>query len=139
MVNSQDSNGIGGRFALLQPDEVYDPKERASAASSKRRRRKSAKASLSDNSTSIDGLILNGRPTLRTVSEVDVLRSNSAEVSSSLDAAATVVLGSARLDRHTDAEIPQHNAKRPHASLSFQEPNRGSAESKYNKVTGFTY
>lgn len=134
MVNSQDTNGIGGRFALLQSGQPDEPAAVNNSAS-KRRRKKAARASTSDqsaeSSSSIDRLVLNGRGSLRTVSEGDVLRSNSAEVSSSLDAAASIVLAPARQERHTDAaDVPHHILKRPHASFSFQEPQRGLAESR---------
>lgn len=132
MVNSQDTDGVGGRFALLQSDSSYENKPISNSAS-KRRRKKSASAAISEHSasssTSID-LLLNGRGSLRTVSEGEVLRSNSAEVSSSHDAAAIAELAPARLERHTDAEVPHYNTKRPHASLSFQESHRGLAESR---------
>lgn len=137
MANSRDLDVTGNRFVLLQPEQTQGHAN-TSASSSKRRRRKSAKASTSnrsaESSTSIDGLVLNGRIPLKTVSEVDVLRSNSAEVSSSLDAAATFVLAPGRLERHTDADIPHHTAKRPHASFSFQDPSRGLAESRYTNA-----
>ena len=137
MANSRDLDVSGNRFALLQPEQTVRQTE-AGASASKRRRRKSAKASTSDRSaegsTSIDGLVLNGRVPLSTVSEVDVLRSNSAEVSSSLDAAATLVLAPGRLERHTDADIPRQTTKRPHASFSFQDPSRGLAESGYTEA-----
>lgn len=137
MANSRDLDVSGNRFALLQPEQTQGHTD-TSASASKRRRRKSAKASTSDrsaeSSTSIDGLVLNGRIPLKTVSEVDVLRSNSAEVSSSLDAAATFVLAPGRLERHTDADIPHHTAKRPHASFSFQDPSRGLAESRHTNA-----
>lgn len=133
----RDGDSVSGRFALLEiaQDSPGQHNDKASS-SSKRRRRKSAKASINHRTsseeitTAFTGSSVQTKLPLRTVSELDVLRSNSADASSSLDAAIPVILPSAGIERHTDADVPQHIPRRPQASLSFQESNRPLAESK---------
>jgi len=103
--------------------------ELENSKSSKRRRRKSAKANLESTDSSEEPSALArgssgsstsfAKPPLKSISEAAVLRSNSAEPASALEA--TSLQSSLRQDRHTAEDVLKRTARRPHMSLSFQE------------------
>jgi len=128
MHNTADLDGSGGRFAILRT-ESEPTSELENSKSSKRRRRKSAKANLeSPDSSEEPSALAHGssgsstsfaKPPLKSISEAAVLRSNSAEPASVLEA--TSLQSSLRQDRHTAEYVLKRTARRPHMSLSFQE------------------
>jgi len=128
MHNTADLDGSGGRFAILRT-ESEPTSELENSKSSKRRRRKSAKANLESTDSSEEPSALArgssgsstsfAKPPLKSISEAAVLRSNSAEPASALEA--TSLQSSLRQDRHTAEDVLKRTARRPHMSLSFQE------------------
>ncbi len=128
MHNTADLDGSGGRFAILRT-ESEPTSELENSKSSKRRRRKSAKGNLeSTDSSEEPSALAHGsigssttfaKPPLKSISEAAVLRSNSAEPASALEA--TSLQSSLRQDRHTAEDVLKRTARRPHMSLSFQE------------------
>ncbi|KAL0038272.1 hypothetical protein WJX77_000041 [Trebouxia sp. C0004] len=128
MHTTADLDRSGGRFALLRTESEHSS-ELDNSKSSKRRRRKSAKANLesTDSSEEPSALVHGssgsttsfGKPPLKSISEATVLRSNSAEPASALEA--TTLQSSLRQDRQTAEDVLKRTARRPHMSLSFQE------------------
>lgn len=129
MARADNTDAAGGRFALLNGNSTAEVSRDSSTKSSKRRRRKSAKthtnddlagtSSLFDGSRS--GSLSHEKPPLRTISELADLRSNSADVSSSLEVTTELGSGLIRLARQTAEEPLQHTPRKPHASMSFQD------------------
>lgn len=132
MARADNTDTVGGRFALLNGNSTAEVSRDSSPKSSKRRRRRSAKAhnndkdqdlvgpsSLFDGSRS--GSLSHGKPPLRTISELADLRSNSADASSSIDVTTELGSGLMRLARQTAEEPLQHTPRKPPASMSFQD------------------
>ena len=134
MLAAAQSDDAGGRFAVLRTEPIRTTVTDSISRSSKRRRRKSAKGDLESNGNSEEpsaqheaqGLTPGSssssatfaKPPLRAISEAAVLRSNSAEPGSALDATSPET--SLRQDRQSVPDALQH-PRRPHMSLSFQE------------------
>lgn len=128
MHTTADLDKSGGRFALLRTEPEHSS-EVDNSKSSKRRRRKSAKANLeSTDSSEEPSALAHGstgsstsfaKPPLKSISEAAVLRSNSAEPASALEA--TSLQSSLRQDRQTAEDVLKRTDRRPHMSLSFQE------------------
>ncbi|DBA69727.1 TPA: hypothetical protein ACH3X2_012585 [Trebouxia sp. C0005] len=128
MQPTADLDGSGGRFAILRTQSEHTS-ELDNSKSSKRRRRKSAKANLesTDSSEEPSALVHESsgsstsfaKPPLKPISEAAVLRSNSAEPASALEA--TSLQSSLRQDRQTAEDVLTRTTRRPHMSLSFQE------------------
>ena len=128
MHTTADLDGSGGMFAILRTESEHTS-ELDNSKSSKRRRRKSAKASLeSTDSSEEPSALAHGssgsstsfaKPPLKSINEAAVLRSNSAEPASALEA--TSLQSSLRQDSHTSEDVLKRTARKPHMSLSFQE------------------
>lgn len=132
MTVSDTSDAPGGRFALLYSSEKTVTTMDNSLKSGKRRRRKSAKGHNDEDQTGVasssdllDGSssasVPLGKPPLRSISEVAVLRSNSADASSRLETVTEQSSEIARPEQQSTEESFQQGSRRPHASLSFQE------------------
>lgn len=133
MLVATQSDDAGGRFAVLRTEPDRTTVTDTFSRSSKRRRRKSAKGDLESTGNSEEpsaqheakGLTpgsssssaIFAKPPLRAISEAAVLRSNSAEPGSALDATSPET---SRQDRQSVPDALQH-PRRPHMSLSFQE------------------
>ena len=147
MLVATKTDDAGGRFAVLrtEPDRTTDTDSR----SSKRRRRKSAKGDLQSTGNgeepsqheahvltpgSSSSSATFAKPPLRAISEAPVLRSNSAEPGTALDAVSSET--SLRLDRPSVPDALQH-PRRPHMSLSFQE-SRPATQGLVNIITAAT-
>ena len=130
MFSADSTDAVGGRFALLH-SEAERPVGN-STKSSKRRRRKSAKGHHDDDQSDLqqptvavngtnNGTASLGKPPLRSISEVAVLRSNSADASSRLEAVTEHNLQLTEPQQQSTADLLHHALRKPHLSLSFQE------------------
>lgn len=117
---------------MLNGNSTAEVLRDSSPKSSKRRRRKSAKAhnndedkdlagpsSLFDGSRS--GSLSHGKPPLRTISELADLRSNSADVGTSIEVTAELAPGLMRVVRQSAEEVSQQTPRKPQSSMSFQD------------------
>ena len=132
MARAGSTDAVRGRFDLLDSNATAEMSRDSSPKSSKRRRRKSAKGHTKDQETDLagtgtslnasrSGSLSHGKPSLRTISELADLRSNSADVDSSVEVTTELVPGLVRLVRQSAEEILQHTPRKPHASMSFQD------------------
>lgn len=131
MARAGNADNVGGRFDVLDSNATAEVSQDSSPKSSKRRRRKSAKGHKSDQETDLRGnsVLLSGsrsgslsigKLTLRTISELTDLRSNSADIASSVEVTTHLGPGLLSLARQS-AEESQHTPRKPHSSMSFQD------------------
>ena len=148
MVTSDTSDAPGGRFAMLYSNEASAVTKDNSSKSGKRRRRKSAKGHNDDDQTGAasSSILLNGsssasvppgKPPLRSISEIAVLRSNSADASSRLESVTEQRIEIMRPEQQLAEEALQPASRRPHLSLSFQDSSRPANEGDGGSTTCF--
>ena len=130
MARAGNADNVGARFDLLDSNATAEVSRDSSPKSSKRRRRKSAKGHKSDQETDGNSILLSGsrsgslshgKLTLRTISELTDLRSNSADIASSVEVTTHLGPGLMRLARQSAEEVSQHTPRKPHSSTSFQD------------------
>ena len=142
MARAGGTGTVNGRFDSLESNATAEEARGTSPKSSKRRRRKSAKGNTNDQEKNLagNGIPLNGsrssslshgKLSLRTISELADLRSNSADVDSSVEVTTELVPGLVRLVRQSAEEVLQHAPRKPHASLSFQDSRPATEGDKY--------